>query len=128
MSYAHPWTAFAERHAWQIFLALGVVFIYFGASDLNGAVTYGVKETALSGLIFGLLGTAISVTALRDGARWAWLAMFVWPFFGLFDTFFLLTEPGASFDVGTIAEIALLVVVPLLALVLSGPRYLRSVP
>lgn len=126
MSYAPPRTGnFAERHAWQVFLALGVVFIYFGASDLTGAVTYLAKETCLSGLLFGLLGTAISVTALRDGARWAWLAMFVWPFFGLFDTLFLVSEPGATFDLGIIAEIALLVVVPLLALALSGRRYLR---
>lgn len=63
--------SFAERHAWQVFLALGVIWIFFGSSDLTEASTYDAKLAAMSLLVIGLFGTAMAVTAVRDGARWA---------------------------------------------------------
>lgn len=117
---------FAEGHAWQVFLALGVIYIYFGSSDLTEAATYDSKLAAMSLLVIGLFGTAISVTALRNGARWAWLTMFVWPLFGLSYTIFGLGKPFATIDAGAIAWVIVFVVVPLSALALSGRRYLRS--
>ena len=127
MDNARPETGnFIERHAWQVFLALGVLFIYFGASDLTEATTYSVKVNALSGLLIGLLGSAVSVTALRGGMRWAWLTMFAWPFFGLADAYFQLEQPFATVDAAIIFELVVFVAVPLLALGLSGRRYLRT--
>jgi hypothetical protein len=117
--------SFAERHAWQVFLALGVIWIFFGSSDLTEASTYDAKLAAMSLLVIGLFGTAIAVTAVRDGARWAWLTMFVWPLFGLSYTIFQLGTPFAAIDVGMLAWVAAFVVVPLLALAVSGRRYLR---
>ena len=127
MSDPHPRTGnFAERHAWQVFLALGVIYIYFGTSDLSEAASYDSKVAAMSLLVIGLFGTAISVTALRGGARWAWLTMFVWPLFGLSYTVFSLGKPFATIDAGAIAWISVFVIVPLLALALSRRRYPSS--
>lgn len=116
---------FAERHAWQVFLALGVVFIFFGSGDLTEATTYDAKVAAMSLLVIGLFGTAISVTALRNGARWAWLTMFVWPLFGLSYTVFSLGKPFATIDAGAIGWLTVFVLAPLLALALSWRRFLR---
>jgi hypothetical protein len=121
----HSWD-FVERHAWQVFLALGVIYILFGSSDLSEATTYDSKVAALNLLVIGLFGTAIGVTALRQGARWAWLTMFAWPIYGLAFPFFQLSRPFATVDLLTIAWIVVFVVVPVLALALSARRYLRS--
>ena len=52
MSDPHPRTGnFAERHAWQVFLALGVIYIYFGTSDLSEAASYDSKVAAMSLLV-----------------------------------------------------------------------------
>jgi len=116
----------AERHGWLVFLALGILLMFFGATDLTEVASYDLKVSSMSGLVVGILGAAISVTALREGARWAWLTMFAWPIYGLAFPFFQLSRPFATVDLLTIAWIVAFVVVPVLALALSARRYLRS--
>jgi uncharacterized membrane protein HdeD (DUF308 family) len=115
-----------ERHGWLVFLALGILLIFFGATDLTEVASYDLKVSSMSGLVVGILGAAISVTALREGARWAWLTMFVWPFYGLSDVFFRLSRPGTTADLTITFELVVFVFVPLLTLAFSGRRYLRA--
>lgn len=51
--------------------------------------------------------------------------MFVWPVFGLSYAIFQLGKPVATIDVGMLAWVGAFVIVPLLALAVSGRRYLR---
>ena len=114
---------FAERNAWKIFLALGLLFVAFGVSDVSIAVTYVSRQLAMALIAIGVLQTAISAGALRSSQRWAWMAMWVYPLYMLADGVNLANEPTrglgyAAFDVALAAITAL-------TLVLSARRYLR---
>jgi hypothetical protein len=114
---------FAERHAWKLFLAWGLLSIWFGASDLSSAVTFVSRQLALSILVIAVLQIAVASTALRSGHRWAWLVMWLWPLYGVVDSVNLATEPTrglayAAFDASVAAVMAV-------TLLLSSRRYLR---
>jgi len=113
----------AERHAWKYFLALGILFVAFGVSDVAIAVTFVSRQLAMALVVIAVLQLAISATALRSGDRWAWLVMWVWPLYLLADAVNLANEPtrGPEFA----AFNASLAAITALTLALSWRRYLR---
>lgn len=116
---------FAERHAWQFFLAMGLLGIAFGLSDLSIAVTFVSRQLAVAILVIGILQTVVSATALRDGQRWAWLLMWIWPAYAVADLLVLTTRPGGP-EVASIVYSASVALLAVLALGLSHRRYLRG--
>ncbi len=115
---------FAERHAWKLFFALGLLGIVAGLSDISIAVTLASRQLAIAVTVMGLLLAVISATALRGGQRWAWFTMWIWPAYLLADAVVLAYEPTrglgfAAFD----ATLALLMA---MALLLSRRRYLST--
>lgn len=79
-------------------------------------------------LVVGLLSLAISLTALRRGERWAWLAMWAWPLWILLIyVVFWTAQPdlGSGIPVPLISGTVLLVVT-IVTLALSYRRYLRQ--
>jgi hypothetical protein len=79
-----------------------------------------VRSSGAQMLVSGLLSLAISIFGLRQGQRWAWWTMWLWPFWLLSVILIgLLTEkvPGAGVPLPMIAAIiALVITVPTLAL------------
>ena len=114
---------FAERNAWKFFLALGLLFVAFGVSDVAIAVTFVSRQLAIALIVIAVLQVAISSTALRSGDRWAWLAMWVWPLYLLADAVNLANEPTRGLEFA--AYNASLAAVTALTLLLSARRYLR---
>lgn len=113
---------FAERQAWKLFFALGLLGIAAGLSDVSSAVTFVSRQLAFAVTMLGVLLAVISATALRDGQRWAWFAMWAWPAYLLADAVNLAYERTrglgyAAFDASLAAIIALV-------LLLSARRYL----
>jgi hypothetical protein len=115
---------FAERHAWRVFLALGLLYVAFGVSDVSSAVTFVSRQLAMALIAIGVLQTAISTGAMRGGRRWAWLAMWVWPLYMLADALNLANEPTRGLGYGAF-DAALAAITPL-TLLLSARRYLRA--
>jgi len=118
--------AFAGLHAWWVFLANGLLYVWFGWTDLDGAVHATAQVAAMSLLVIGVLTTAISVTALRRGERWAWVAMLIWPVFNTSLIAFGNGWPGTEAMV--IAAWLVILALPVIALALSAPAYLRAAP
>jgi hypothetical protein len=116
---------FAERHGWKFFVGLGLLYVLFGVSDLSIAVTIDSRQLALALLAIGLLGTAISLTGLRRGERWAWLAMWVFPAHAAVDYSLVLSRPGGPPAVSASVGI-LLIIIPAIALGLSFRRYFST--
>jgi hypothetical protein len=112
---------FAERHAWKLFFALGVLGIVAGLSDISIAVTLASRQLAIAVTVLGLLLALISATALRGGQRWAWFTMWIWPAYLLADAVVLAYEPTRG--LGLAAFDATLALVMALALLLSRRRY-----
>ncbi len=108
--------AFAGRHSWILFLAIGALHVWFGWTDIGEAKIYVDSVAAMSLLVIGVLTTTISVTALQRGERWAWITMLIWPVFGVSFAIFGWTRPGVAVF-GIIHT-----VVPGVALLLSAPR------
>jgi len=113
---------FAERHAWRVFVALGLLYIAFGVSDISIAVTFVSRQLAIALIVMGVFQTMVSGTALRGGQRWAWVAMWVWPIYLLADALVLANEPSRG--IGYAAFNASFAALLGLALLLSRRRYL----
>ena len=109
---------FAARHTWKLFLVIGIIYVWFGWTDIDEATRYGDSVAAMSLLVIGVLTIAISVTALRRRERWAWIAMLIWPVYGVSFAIFGWEHPGgAAFGIVHIA-------LPGIPLLLSAPGYL----
>jgi hypothetical protein len=94
-----------------------------GAANL---VDYLVRAGGVYLLLVGLLSLAISVTALKQGERWAWLAMWVWPLSVALVIPLLLgaaRTPGAGVPVPVISG-SIVFVIAVATLLLSSRRYL----
>ena len=96
-----------------------MIGIYFGASDLTGITSYDAQSAARNGLANAVLTLAIAVTALREGRRWAWVAMLVWPAALILDLWSI-QRTGHE---GAELVLAFLVITGV-TLALSGPSYL----
>jgi hypothetical protein len=114
---------FAERHAWKFFLALGLLGIVAGLSDVTSAVTFVSRQLAIAVTMIGLLLAVISATALRGGQRWAWFAMWMWPAYLVADAVNLANEPSRG--LGFAAFDASLGAVIVVVLILARRGYLR---
>lgn len=114
---------FADRHAWKYFLGLGLLYIAFGTSDVGIATTYVSRSLAFALTVIGVLTAALGATALRDGQRWAWITMWVWPVYMLAGALNLANEPTRG--LGFSAFDVVLAGITILVLVLSARRYLR---
>jgi len=117
---------FAGRHAWWVFLANGLLYVWFGWTDLGESSLPAAKAAAMSLLVIGVLTTAISVTALRGGERWAWVAMLIWPVFNA--SFAVFGNGWAGREATVIAAWLVILALPVIALALSAPAYLRATP
>lgn len=117
---------FAERHAWKLFLAYGVLGMWFGVSDLLSAVTWVSRQLAVAIIVIAVLQTAICATALRGGQRWAWFVMWIWPVYAMVDLLVLTTDGPGRPEIASIVYSTVVAVVTVLALVLSRGRYLRA--
>lgn len=114
---------FTERHAWKLFLALGLLGIAFGVSDLLSAVTFVSRQLAVAIIVIGVLQTAICATALRGGQRWAWFVMWIWPVYAVVDLLVLTTAGPGRPEIASVVYSTAVAVVTVLALVLSRGRY-----
>lgn len=114
---------FAERNAWKFFLALGLLFVAFGVSDVAIAVTFVSRQLAMALIVMAVFQLAVSSTALRSGERWAWLVMWVWPLYLLADAVNLANEPTRGLEYA--AFNASLAAVTAATLLLSARRFLR---
>ena len=116
---------FAERHAWKLFLALGLLFVAFGVSDVAIAVTFVSRQLAIALIVIGVLQIAISSTGLRSGRLWAWLVMWVWPVYLLADAVNLANEPTRGLEYAALN--ASLAAITALTLLLSSRGYVIRV-
>jgi len=107
------------RYAWVVFVVISVIGIYFGASDLTELTSYDAQAAARNGLATALLTLAISVTALRRGERWAWIAMLVWPAAQVHD---LWTVQRTGHEGGLL--VLAFLVISAVTLALSAPTFL----
>lgn len=114
---------FAERHAWKFFLALGLVGMAAGLSDIWIAVTFVSRQLGIAVTVIGLLMAVISAAALRGGQRWAWFTMWIWPAYLLADAVALANEPSRG--MGYAAFNGSLAMVTAVVLLLSRGRYRR---
>jgi hypothetical protein len=96
-----------------------------GAAKL---IDHQVRTGGLALLAAGLFSLAISLTALRRGERWAWMAMWTWPLWVvLIYPLFWVAEPHPS--AGTPVPIisgTIFLVITVATLGLSYRRYLRG--
>lgn len=119
---AHALLDFAGRWVWLLFLAIGILYVWFGWTDIDEATTPEESVAAMSLLVIGVMTVAISAVPLRRGDRWAWITMLIWPIFGISFAVFGWSRPWvAVFGI-------LHVVVPGIALLLAAPRYLGRTP
>ena len=78
-------------------------------------------------VVAGVLTFAISLTALRRGDRWAWYAMWVYPFWiGLVYLVFWISQPDLSAGIPVpLISGTVFLAVTVATLILSQGRYLR---
>lgn len=98
------------------------------APELAAFVDLQVRAGGLALLIAGLLSAAICLTALRRGARWAWVVMLVWPAWTALAVILYLTVekvPGAGIPVPVFSG-SIFFVIAAVTLGLSYRRYLGS--
>ena len=74
-----------QRRAWVVFLFVAVLATLFGVFP-GGWFEEGVDHdatllTTTYAAVAVVLTVAVTWNALRDGQRWAWLALWVWPVF-----------------------------------------------
>jgi len=95
-----------------------------GAANL---IDYQVRASGVWLLLIGILSLGICVTALRQGERWAWYAMWVWPL-GVAVIVAVLWSamqgPGDGIPIPIISG-SITIVISLATLGLSARRYLR---
>lgn len=107
----------------------GTTWDAFRTADPGGArlIEHQVRTGGLALLMAGLFSLAISVTALRRGDRWAWIAMWAWPLWVvLVYALFWVAQPDPS--AGTPVPImsgTVFLVIAVATLGLSSRRYLR---
>jgi hypothetical protein len=99
------------------------------AADPGAAnvIDYQVRASGAGLLLLGIFSLAICVTALRQGERWAWYAMWVWPLGVALIVAVLWSAtrgPGEGIPVPIISG-SITIVISVLTLALSARRFLR---
>ena len=99
---------FFHRHGWKVLIVVSAIFLLFGIGDIirgmdadpaiaesitgveweelqasspkiANMIDLGVRSSGASILVLSVLSIAIILFAFRQGERWAWVVLWIWP-------------------------------------------------
>jgi hypothetical protein len=101
-----------KRHGWKVMIAVSIIFGLFGIGDvlqgmnadpaiaesitgveweelqassprIANLIDLSVRSTGASIIFLSILSISITLTAFKEGKRWAWYALWIWPIWNL---------------------------------------------